>query len=757
LNTLASDQPLDQSASPPPAAAPTRRPLQRRLTLLALTVLLPVLLAATASLVYEMRVREQEVQRTALHTARAIGVALRAEIDGTVGTLEALTTSESLRQGRLSSFEDRARQLVEARGWRNLTLADPQGRLLLSTNTPGLTAPADPGSLQRAIEDRTPVVGNLLGGRERRGPAFAVRLPVVRDGQVQYVASAVLGSERVLELVREQNLPDNQVVAIFDPSGLRIARTVEHSERRASPSLQALMARSGDEGVGRTLTLEGEAVHTGFHRVAALGWTVAVGIPAAEAHRAVFASTALAAAGLLVSLALSAWLAWVLSRRLSRPIEQLKSAAAALGRGEPLPAQHLDFEELDEVAMALVQASREREAAGRERLAAEAERERLLAQATAALGQAEEAARSKDEFLAVLGHELRNPLAPISSALQLMALKGDESTRTERRIVERQLGHMTRLVEDLLDVSRITRGKLRIRREPMRVGPWIEQVTETVHGSLGGRTLQVDLPADAAHSWIEGDAVRLAQVLGNLLGNAVKFSQDAGRITVSARLHGSEVVVEVADDGIGLNAEELSRVFELFYQAPHGQHRTTAGLGLGLAIVRSLVEMHDGSVQVWSDGPGLGCRFTLRLPTIAAPAPAAPEPTASPVAVSAGGGRVLVVDDNADAAETTAALLEACGFQVSVAYTPDEALRKLESFEADVALLDIGLPGMDGYQLARVVRVGPRGAAIRLVALTGYGQPSDVERAHASGFDAHLTKPVDVSALLALLESLARR
>ncbi|NUO73650.1 MAG: response regulator, partial [Frateuria sp.] len=418
----------------------------------------------------------------------------------------------------------------------------------------------------------------------------------------------------------------------------------------------------------------------------------------------------------------------------SRPLEQLTSAAAALGRGEPLPAQHLDFEELDEVAMALVQASREREAASRERLAAEAERERLLAQATAALRQAEEAARAKDEFLAVLGHELRNPLAPISSALQLMALKGEESTRNERRIVERQLGHMTRLVEDLMDVSRITRGKLRIRREPMRVGPWIEQVPDSIQGSLGGRTLR-----------------------GNLLGTAVKFRQDAGRVAVRARRDGTEVVIEVEDDGIGLNAEELSRVFELFYQAPHGEHRTTAGLGLGLAIVRSLVEMHDGSVQVWSDGPGRGCRFTLRLPAVEAPASTGHEPPAAPAPATTHGGRVLVVDDNADAADTMAALLESCGFGVAVAYAPDEALRRLETFAADIALLDIGLPGMDGYELARTVRGGPRGADIRLVALTGYGQPSDVERARANGFDAHMTKPVDVDALLALLEGLARR
>ncbi|KQT13134.1 hybrid sensor histidine kinase/response regulator [Ramlibacter sp. Leaf400] len=740
-------------------AGPTRRPLQRRLLLLALAVLLPVLLAATASLLYAMRELEREVQRTALHTARAISVALRAEIDGAMGALEALATSESLVDGRLVRFEERARQLVETRGWRNLTLADARGRLLISTSTPGLPAPVDTASLEQAIQSRAPVVGSLFVGPMRRSPAFAVRYPIVRNGEVRYVASAVLGSDAVLELVREQNLPPGHVVAIFDPSGVRIARTVEHSERRASPTLGALIERGGDEGMGRTVTLEGTPVHSAFHRVAGLGWTVAVGIPVAEANRTVLASTALAALGLLASLGVSAWLAWVLARRLGQPIGQLKSAAAALGRGEALPPLHLDIEELDEVARALVQASREREAAGRDRLAAEAERERLLAQATAALSQAEAAARSKDEFLAVLGHELRNPLAPISSALQLMALKGDGSTRAERRIVERQLGHMTRLVDDLLDVSRITGGKLLIRREPMRVGPWIEQVVETVRGSLGGRTLQVDLPDDVAQAWVQADAVRLAQVLGNLLGNAIKFTQDSGRLAVSARLDGGDVAVEVADDGIGLDDEELSRVFDLFYQAPQDLHRPSAGLGLGLAIVRSLVEMHSGSVHVDSDGRGRGSRFTVRLPCVPAPAPAATspvEPVAAPMSAT-GGVRILVVDDNLDAADSGGALLEACGFEVAVAYAPDEALRRLEAFEADVALLDIGLPGMDGYQLARAIRGGPRGPRIRLVALTGYGQESDVQRARDNGFDAHMTKPVDVDALLALLDRLAGR
>jgi signal transduction histidine kinase/ActR/RegA family two-component response regulator len=756
LSSLASDAATDL-ATAAPAREGSIRSLRWRLFVLSAGALLPLLLAATGAQLYMVHERGQAAQDTALVTARAVAAALQAEVESVSQILQVLSGAEALVDGRLPDFETRMRGVAEARGWRTATLASPAGELLFSTS--GFSAPnprpIDPSSLQAAIERRAVVVGKLAEGNGKRGPAFPVRLPVIRDGEVRHVLSAVLPAEHVLELVRRQNLPANHVVAIFDPAGARVARSVEHSERRASPTLQALIERNPREGVGLTRTLEGRDVHTAVHRVPGMDWVVAIGIPASEVRRTLVASLAAGLLGLVASLGVSAWLAWILSGKVRRPIAHLTAAAAALGRGERVAHQPLEIEELDLVGRALVDASRERDRATRERLAAEAERERLLARATEALKSAQDAARTKDEFLAVLGHELRNPLAPISSAMHLMAMKGDDATRPERRIVERQLAHMKRLVDDLLDVSRITGRKLEIRRAPMRVGPWVEQAVDGLRGVVGRRRLAVDLPPDAAQSWVEGDAVRLAQVLGNLLGNAIKFTGEDATISVQARREGEQVAVTVADDGMGMQDEDLRRVFDLFYQAPQSQHRPSAGLGLGLPIVRSLVEMHGGTVEAHSDGPGQGSRFTVRLPRVEAPADATGGAAPATEQFS-GSGRVLVVDDNHDAADTAGALLEASGFTARVCYAPDEALAALADFMPDVAVLDIGLPGMDGYALAAAIRARPGGRSVRLVALTGYGQDSDVARARNHGFEAHMTKPVEPDALLALVGRLAR-
>jgi CheY-like chemotaxis protein/anti-sigma regulatory factor (Ser/Thr protein kinase) len=367
---------------------------------------------------------------------------------------------------------------------------------------------------------------------------------------------------------------------------------------------------------------------------------------------------------------------------------------------------------------------------------------------TDALRVAEEAGRGKDEFLAVLGHELRNPLAPISTALQLMELKGDERTRHEREILQRQLSYMVRLVDDLLDVSRITGKRLAIRLEPLRLAGVVEPVIEALRPLLGERSLKVRISSDAARAWVRGDEARLVQVLSNVLGNAVKFTSPTGRIDVAMFARADQVGIEVHDDGVGMPPQVLEHAFDPFFQAPQAMDRARGGLGLGLSIVKSLMQMHGGSVRASSAGPGQGATITLSLPCIDQPAlrPIAPEPEPAP-----GKGKVLVVDDNRDAADTTAALLELVGYEVRVAYTPLAALELLSAFSPDAAVLDIGLPGMSGYELAAALRGAPHGFTGLLVALTGYGEQDDVARALQAGFDAHLTKPLQTKALLELL------
>ncbi|MBG9387760.1 ATP-binding response regulator [Caenimonas aquaedulcis] len=334
-----------------------------------------------------------------------------------------------------------------------------------------------------------------------------------------------------------------------------------------------------------------------------------------------------------------------------------------------------------------------------------------------------------------------------------MAIKGDRTTEQERHIIERQLVHVTRLVDDLLDISRITGKRLTIHKQPVRIAQVLTQVVETIRPSLHDRELSLVLGEGTQGAWVSGDEVRLVQVFNNLLVNAIKFTPSGRSIRVEAAVLEGSVQVDVSDRGIGISGEEIDRIFELFYQAPQSSDRAQGGLGLGLPIVRSLVEMHGGTVSAASDGPGYGACLTVRLPLCEPPAGADAAP---PAPDAHGEGRVLVVDDNEDAADTCATLLEMSGYTVRVAYTPQAAIEAVAGFRPDLAILDIGLPGMSGYELAGLLKAPPTLYSGYLVALTGYGQATDRAASRAAGFDAHLTKPVSPSELLDLVAKYAK-
>jgi PAS domain S-box-containing protein len=366
--------------------------------------------------------------------------------------------------------------------------------------------------------------------------------------------------------------------------------------------------------------------------------------------------------------------------------------------------------------------------------------------------EAEAANRAKDEFLAMLGHELRNPLAPITTALQLMRLRGGDALERERTVIERQIGHLTRLVDDLLDVSRIARGKIELKRQVVELAEVVHKAIEMASPLLEERRhhLRTSLPPRGLR--VDGDAVRLAQVVSNLVANAAKYTEPGGLVQVSAQRIQDRVVLTVSDNGTGISAEMLPRIFDLFAQGAQSLDRSRGGLGLGLTIVRSLVALHGGTVTAHSPGEGRGSTFTVELP-FAATSPW-DVPTSPGLVISAAGLRVLIVDDNRDAADLLAELLARAGCLTRVAYDGPSGLRAAEALDPDVCLLDIGLPVMDGYELAR--RLGELRPERRpyLVAVTGYGQASDRRRAEAAGFDAHLVKPVDGERLHALLRDL---
>jgi PAS domain S-box-containing protein len=376
--------------------------------------------------------------------------------------------------------------------------------------------------------------------------------------------------------------------------------------------------------------------------------------------------------------------------------------------------------------------------------------EMALREAAFALRDAD---RRKDEFLATIAHELRNPLAPIRNAVQLLKLTPHPvpQARTARDIIERQVQHMVRLVDDLLDVSRITLGHVNLKREPLTLGAVLSEALETARPALeaAGHSLHVELPGEQLQ--LEGDATRLSQVFQNLLDNATKYTPRGGRISVTAERRGEEAVVAVSDTGLGVPPDMQERIFELFTRCHSGGDVKVVGLGVGLALARQLVELHRGRMTVKSEGAGRGATFTVCLPlSVSAPSAVAStvEPQSAPYQRDR---RILVVDDNRDAAESLRMLLEFLGCTVSVAFDGKQAIETFENCRADTVLLDIGMPEMDGYEVARRIRAGPRGSDVLLIALTGWGQDEDKRRARAAGFDEHLTKPVDPMLLNTLL------
>jgi signal transduction histidine kinase/ActR/RegA family two-component response regulator len=365
--------------------------------------------------------------------------------------------------------------------------------------------------------------------------------------------------------------------------------------------------------------------------------------------------------------------------------------------------------------------------------------------------------RQKDEFLATLAHELRNPLAPIRQAALLA--NAPRATEAQRRwsqgVIDRQVRHMALLLDDLLDISRITRGTLQIRKVPTELAAIVNSAVETAQPLIDarGHTLALDLPA--APVALEADPLRVAQVLSNLLANAAKFTPPGGRIEVAARREGAQAVLSVTDSGIGIEAAALPRVFDMFTQLRVEQGSENQGLGIGLALSKGLVDLHGGSVEAFSAGPGTGCRFEVRLPLGAPPHAAAGEEQAAQAAPGAGSAlRILVADDNRDAAESLAALLGIDGHELRVVFDGEAALAAALDWRPHVALLDIGMPGLTGLEVAARLREQGARADCTLVAISGWGQAQDKSRALAAGFDHHFTKPVDPARLSALLAGL---
>ena len=357
-----------------------------------------------------------------------------------------------------------------------------------------------------------------------------------------------------------------------------------------------------------------------------------------------------------------------------------------------------------------------------------------------------EADRRKNEFLALLGHELRNPLTPIGTSSEILShlIGGDPRARLAIDVIKRQVAQLARLVDDLLDVARITQGRIQLRLKPIDLGSILEHAVEMIEPALHSKQHRILLTTSSPQPiYVEGDPTRLVQCVGNVLSNAVKYTDPGGEVRIQTRAQDSQAIIEISDTGVGIAPDLLPHVFDLFVQSDRSLDRAQGGLGIGLAVVKRLVEMHGGKVGAHSSGVGEGATFEIRLPRIAYQK----SERAEPIPPKPAPRRVLVVDDNVDAAASLATLLTFQGHEAEAVYNGKDALKRVSAFDPDVVLLDIGLPEMDGYELAKRLRAMPQLEGVRLVALTGYGQADDRERAIAAGFDDHLVKPVDLPAL----------
>jgi signal transduction histidine kinase/CheY-like chemotaxis protein len=447
--------------------------------------------------------------------------------------------------------------------------------------------------------------------------------------------------------------------------------------------------------------------------------------------QATYQATRRIAIGVSGALAIAFVLAVLLSRRIASPIASLAAVAKAVGTGAsvapPPPGGIPEVRDLHQALASAASAVRDREDALRT------------------------ADRAKHEFLAMLSHELRNPLGALASAgAVLQRANPAANVAPAVAIITRQVEHMTRLVDDLLDVSRATSGKISLSRQPVDFAAIVDRTLAALRsaGRLDRHTIRIE----TTPAWVQGDEARLEQVVSNLVGNAVKYTPPGGTITIRLGLEDRRAVLSVEDTGVGLSPELAPRVFELFVQGERTLDRQAGGLGIGLTLVRRLVELHDGRVDVRSDGPDRGTCFTVTLPTIAPPPPM-PETGDDDPAKPHPARRILVIEDHEDARSSLIAGLTQHGYLLAGAADGPDGLRAAAEFRPDVAIVDIGLAGMDGYEVARRMRMSPGGGPALLIALTGYGHADARQLALDAGFDAHLTKPIPPDRLVALIES----
>jgi signal transduction histidine kinase len=698
------------------------------------------------------RQQVHQVGETLRGTNAALAIAVDRELASVARTLRAMAELPALKTGTAADvWNEHQRVLLTQPGWSGVVLLTAEGAQLSDTRVPlGTPLPslADRRHIaQAAISQQPRVSGVLVEGS--RPPAVEVAVPVVREGRLMHILVASLRLDRFRELFLTADVVREEGAAAILDSELRFvarSRGVEEPVGQGPTAEFAAALRSAPAGFGRFRTLEGDDVYTAWTPTAD-GWRVALGVPAGPMDDTLRRSLLLVlAAGLAAfGLSLAGALAW--SAGLSRTIARVAAAAGRLGKGElPGPPSSI-ITELHALQAAHVDVDARLRHEHEERRHSEADRVRLLAIAEVARAEAERTNRTKDEFLAMLGHELRNPLAAISNAATVLDLTEKSGGRgaAARQVIQRQVRHLARIVDDLLDVGRMTTGKILLDVRPLNLAQAVEKCLTSLTEQLRGRPVVPVLEP----IWVEADETRIEQIVSNLVTNALRYTPADKPIRITVAHERSEAILRVEDEGTGIPAALLPHVFDLFVQGQRTADRRVGGLGLGLTLVRRLVELHGGRVEALSGGPGKGSTFTVWLPEHAPPAASG---STMGIERASEPKRVLLVEDNSDARAMLRALLEADGHKVHDASDGPTGVELALRHDVEVALIDLGLPGIDGYEVARRIRAA-RGTGIRLISLSGYGQPEHYAQAKDAGFDAFLVKPVSPEILSEALAS----
>ena len=702
------------------------------------------LVAALSSYALYQTQREVHSQRY-VERVRALRLALDSELAGNIRLLRAFASRQptgSAASGPADAGTALASLLAQNPMWATVTIAGADGHIVDQARRPGAEAapPLDEETRLTVLSSRQAAVSGLVPARQAGGYYTFVAVPELAGDRVAGIAAIAIDQRDWLGFLKRYEIAEGATLTLNDQHGTVIARTLNNEQWVGKKSrreyLDQIAARQ--EGAMRNEGLEGQAFYSAFSRLSVAPWTLGTGVPADTVEAALRRQTLMMVGGLALAGLVAAGVAMVLGGRVIRSLQSL-AEVASLKPGLPVgDEQPLPIAEAEAVRRQL-----------RESLVNEG---RARSDAEQAREQAERASRGKDEFLAMLAHELRNPLSAISASVALLEAKNatPQTDQHAKDVLKRQVRQMSMLVNDLLDAARASSGKLTLREAEVDLAQVVGSVVQAFKNS--GRTRHLAVSTSLQPVRVRGDAMRLEQVVANLLDNAAKFTPPGGQVQVTLAAAQGQATLTVTDTGAGIAPTLLRDLFDPFTQAEAGLDRARGGLGLGLHVVKGLVELHGGSVEARSEGAGKGSRFIVRLPALEGPG--AQEPGA---AVAAAEGlapmRVALIEDNADVNDATSTLLRSAGHEVHNAFDGHSGLQLLLDDPPEVALIDVGLPGLSGLEVARRL---PTDGTIML-ALTAYGDEAMRDQASQAGFDGFLQKPFDLQAFEQAVREVRRR